>query len=288
MKTKIIILLHLFCYSHFIQAQEYQYHPIVTNDDPVWSYCDVIKEDIDKYDLIYSQLRFDGDTIIDNVLYKKLYSYKCEDDKTYMAALRENEKRVYVVDDNTIDELLIYDFNLQDGDIFKSPFNPYSPDYSISKIEMIEINGELRKKFYLDNGYDIWIEGIGSLNRYLPYPLTSIPLYDLGFFLNYKKENSKIFYKTDEFFFNENECADTKTNELNVNSKSIIYQIASNVYSINIESADSFEAVICDSSGNILMRRHMKNNSQIDFNKLPAGTYILIINDSISHKIIKT
>lgn len=204
MKTKLCILFYLSLFTWNIQAQEYQYYPIVSNDNVVWSYCDAVKLEADKYDLNYSQLRFDGDTIINEISYKKLYLYNCGTTGDYMVAMREVEKKVYIVEKNTSEELLVYNFDLNEGDIFESPLT--SSTYQVTKVEMVEINGKLRKKFSFDENYDIWIEGIGSLaHRYLPYPLTAIPLYELGLFLNYQKVNDEITYKTDEFYFNENE-----------------------------------------------------------------------------------
>ena len=98
-----------------------------------------------------------------------------------VGALREDTltKKVYYKDYD--EEVVLYDFSLNEGDtIFygKQYGNPESVYYKVvDSIGTIQLNGEVRKKWYLTtsmhNMEDIWIEGIGSVFRYgLLNPIT--------------------------------------------------------------------------------------------------------------------
>ncbi len=123
MKTKKLILfciISLFCK---VQAQKYQYHPIV-NEELAWSYCDIRGVE-NYYDLTYYRFSFIGDILINDMQYKKVYREDCSGNKLYMGAFRENGKQIYGVSDQfAVDniEQLIYDFNMEEGDSIQSPY----------------------------------------------------------------------------------------------------------------------------------------------------------------------
>jgi len=115
-------------------------------------------------------LRIEGDTIIDNILYKKMFvSY--DSLNTEWVEIREyiredSLKKVYLKTP-VIDERIIYDFNLIEGDTLI--------DYGtcgvvVTDIDSIAIeSGELRKRMKIEGvgglpyaTDDYWIEGIGS------------------------------------------------------------------------------------------------------------------------------
>ena len=282
MKNKINALLCVMLFAFSVQAQEYQYQPIVTDDDVVWSYCDAW-QGADEHYLYYYQLHFVGDTIINDMSYKKLFKSECGNNTViYLAAMRETDKKIYVVKDHDTEESLAYNFNLNEGDVVSRPLT-----YSVTKIETVEINGKLRKKFIFDNGYDVWIEGVGSLiHRFLPFPLDPYPLYDYGLFLNYQKKDGVITYKTDEFFFKEDECSTNGIELLSVQSTTIS-QTGKNIYRIDSHLIENFHIQICRVSGEILLQKEIKSGSQIDLNHFSAGIYLIVVNNIVSYKIIK-
>ena len=206
MKTTVFITVLVFCFTLAIQAQEYEYVPLV-NEEHVWSYCDVLRVGFDKYDLNYYHFQIKGDTIIHDISYKKVYKdyNNCSaNPANYEAAIREENKRVYVVRSGEQHERLIYDFNMEVGDSIG--IDTYH-DYKVSKIDTVEIAGKLRKCyncFYSSYGI---IEGIGNLDgNFFLYPFDPILLYEVGICFNYQKNGTELVYKTDEWYFNENEC----------------------------------------------------------------------------------
>ena len=72
-----------------------------------------------------------------------------------------------------------------------------------SLIDTIQVGNFKRKRFFLCPG-GIWIEGIGSLEEF--YPPFAATLGDEGRGINYQKKGSEIVYKTDEWYFNEDDC----------------------------------------------------------------------------------
>ena len=259
------------------------YIPMV-DETLLWSYCDVWKREIDKYDLYYSQAKFIGDTVINSQNYKKLYTANCSNELRYIASMREEDKKVYAIrkDYGDKEEKLIYDFSLNVGDEFHSPFDEFNT-VKVTKIEMIEINGKLRKKYYLG---DIWIEGIGTIFNYVCNSLSPRLAYDLGFFLNYQKKNTEIIYHTEEFFFNGDECNPMNIDDLYREENPINYNSINKTLLINevlLSECSNVFLELIDSNGKVLLRKTIENNL-IDLQKYPQGLYFYRI--STDAKII--
>jgi len=96
---------------------------------------------------------------------------------------REENQKFYVLPKDSINEILVYDFNLEVGDIFKTNWGWNLTD-SISMViqridTVITLDGVSRRKFILDH-YNYpgsgtyhqgeWIEGIGSLDWIFVFP----------------------------------------------------------------------------------------------------------------------
>ena len=111
----------------------------------------------------------DGDTIISGQAYKKIY------DKVggqYQYALREEGKKVYMVDDHYETESLLYDFSKDAGDVIDELVYPLI----VASVDTIDIDGvKFRRMRVQDanqpveewddemiNMYNFWIEGVGS------------------------------------------------------------------------------------------------------------------------------
>lgn len=108
---------------------------------------------------------FRGDTIIEEKKYVKVYY----DDKSYAGCLREEEGKVYTIENFGEDsEFLLYDFTLNVGDVIKSTalhgYLSYGEGATVTDIEEITLkNGDKKKLFFIEGSRDIWVEGIGSL-----------------------------------------------------------------------------------------------------------------------------
>lgn len=129
----------------------YEYIPLV-NEDCVWSYCDVVKVGFDQYDLNYSQLKFKGDTIINEISYKKLFKRECIlAGLFYIASMREENKKVYAIYSGKQQEKLIYNFSLVIVDSMLSLYDD-SQYFQVTKIDTKDniVNvGQLSNGFYI-------------------------------------------------------------------------------------------------------------------------------------------
>jgi len=119
-----------------------------------------------------------GDTVINNQLYYKVYSEYLNDstsDSTiYIAAMREDTaiKKLFFMADNDTVEKLRYDFSLNIGDTVHYYATGVTTIGVVQSINYIEIDSTCRRMLVLDLGdpcFDSWIEGIGSTSG-LMYP----------------------------------------------------------------------------------------------------------------------
>ena len=198
MKAKITLLLLLLDFIIFSANAELKY--FLPDSNAVMSILD------HKY-------WFEGDTIINNIRYTRVYRQKCQSETecgelTYYAAVREDTvgEKIYVVyscdstrlseySSYTCDEVLLADFNVQAGDKIEVYTNwPWLAKQSVSvdNVDSILIDNQYRKRINLVNSYgygygfpsDAWVEGFGSIvfGLFFPSPewiadLGSIPVF---------------------------------------------------------------------------------------------------------------
>ena len=146
------------------------YHPIV-EDGKQWnvlfSYPWNPPEPQHKYTDIY---KIEGDTLVDGVSYKVMYTTRNEDltGWSVCGVIRETEDRqvLYRRDGSSYDEIL-YDFSMEVGDTIIMNGSGFYPDWMfVVETNEILINGEPRKQIVLEYSWgdqEVWIEGIGSL-----------------------------------------------------------------------------------------------------------------------------
>lgn len=252
-------------------------------------------------------LRIEGDTIVNNLLYSKIYHYDVflnevsVSSRKILGLVRDdiNERRVYgglingvqygfetfLNTSNQCDwdgvssfnERLLYDFSLQTGDTINSCM--YSSPTTITSIETIERHGYERRNYTLDDSeYSIMTEGIGTCigifkgeQCYLTGGGYSFYLYNycIGSF-----SNCNIITPIKESYFD-------------AHIKIFPNPVKSDLF---IESTLKFKKLsLFDISGNLIFSSRSRN--QIDMSTFIEGIYILKIqdeNDNIySRKIIK-
>jgi len=135
-----------------------------------------------EYEFSTTQMTFFGDTVINDIQYKKLYASSKEyptlpHDWTLNSFMREDEdKKVWLKSNSSAEEKLYYDFSLKIGDTIPGNLGlsmpPYYPDEPVIVEDITSIsllNGEERKVWHLSilcggtpNHKEYWIEGIGS------------------------------------------------------------------------------------------------------------------------------
>ena len=135
---------------------------------PEWSrlgtyeYVPFVREGIKwGYDECY---RFEGDTVVGGVSYKKCYvSKSCpfEEGQTLYGLAREEERVVYCLRPGDQQETVLYDFNVEKpGDRVPTRLNPKGEP--VIHIDTIAVNNDqLRRRIKLPSGS--YIEGFGSL-----------------------------------------------------------------------------------------------------------------------------
>ena len=164
---KLIALIALMMGGMTMKAQEY--HPIV-EDGKQWNvlftYPWSPPEPAHKYTDIY---KIEGDTLLDGVEYKKLYTTRDEQltNWQFCRALREEGRKVYVYESGN--ERMLYDFSMQVGDTICVHDDGNGHQYSMVVIEIGEtlVGDEPRQEIVLEYPFagvtETWIEGIGSL-----------------------------------------------------------------------------------------------------------------------------
>jgi len=133
---------------------------------------------------------FDGDSIWQDMEYKKLFSYRDEAHSTryYEGLIREEEQKIFFVPaipdhlDNIDKEFLLYDFSLTEGTTYKYISYDYSQlfiNVFVKHVDYVNINGNELKRiqfsFSPSDDYicDTWIEGIGSVQHGFLYPFNN-------------------------------------------------------------------------------------------------------------------
>lgn len=167
----------------------------------------------------YYRYILDGDTIINNRSYKKMYRYDTDKyiqkEAAYVAGVRQENYKIYSTQGEDIytsfidGEVLLYDFSLEGGDFFGTKESEYEEN-KVAYIDRVIIGDISRKRIYFDPKgtsvsypYTIWIEGIGSLDRDFFYPLSPTPISSggVGDWLYMFLENGEIVYGKPDFSF---------------------------------------------------------------------------------------
>jgi hypothetical protein len=172
------INLIFFLLISYISVNGQEYLPML-EENTVWSIWN------EKHALV-------GDTVINDLTYKKLFYHKFLEEFTpdsliYIAAMREDEinEKVYFIWEGFDTEVLLYDFSLEVGNVFNvfcpwfsgSVGGPSFADYEIGTVFVCEVFyqniADIDRKTikvaasysdYCDDIYfsEYWIEGIGS------------------------------------------------------------------------------------------------------------------------------
>jgi hypothetical protein len=174
------LMIGLFVYAQNNTTNN-NYHPLV-QEGKVWSVVFVMG-DIWDYHFTTTQMVIWGDTIINDIQYKKMYASTKKypifpQDWILNNFIREDEnKKVWYKDKNSSSvEKLYYDFSLEIGDTLPDslglsmpPNYPFEPVIVENITSITLLNGEERKVWHLSmmcvglyNNIEFWIEGIGS------------------------------------------------------------------------------------------------------------------------------
>ncbi len=158
------------------------------SNNPQWrqsSSCRWWGDCIEDQEFVYY---INGDSIVNNILYKKLYKRgqldqywmgpppyeNCDDHYTFNSfhtLLRQDGLKIYIKESGAGDTLL-YDFNLNIGDTLPKTWNQHQDSIIVTSIDSILVGNSFRKVFHFE-GFepDFLIEGIGYYGGLLePFP----------------------------------------------------------------------------------------------------------------------
>jgi len=114
----------------------------------------------------------DGDSIVGNTAYKKLYYYKDEQhaERFYEGLMRKDESKWYFVPQGKNQEYLMYDFNITEGSTFEGKYVKEEETYKyyVRQVDNSNILGREVKRIRFsysatdDSNTDTWYDNIGS------------------------------------------------------------------------------------------------------------------------------
>ena len=154
---------------------DYEYTPLV-REGVVWEYFHDGWTSNHEY---YSRIYIAGEENINDTIYHKCYIVNRYFKNECIAYLREEDKKVYLLslDQNVAfqyntngQEILIYDFNLNEGDSYSVEIEGHVYDMNVVKVEYENVDGELCKTFEIYNkeinDYYTITEGIGVVGKH--------------------------------------------------------------------------------------------------------------------------
>jgi len=280
---KIILLFAICLLQTNLKAQTNVYHPF-PDSNAIWieewtKHMDTSVHYISRTSLI-------GDTVINAVNYNKLYSSFVHNDPylgfdsswKYTGGIREDiTKKIYFLDSDSINEMLIYDFSKNIGDTIPSSKN-FAP-LIIENIDSILINNQYRKRFLLDSlGYSFIIEGIGYngglFGLFTTAWIFSWTLPDLVCFI----QGGNILYHNPNY----NSCFRVITTIDDKEYKhafKLIPNPSNGLVKLEIENTtnETLKIEIINVSGQQVYRKQYSNtiHKQIDLSGLPKGIYFV-------------
>lgn len=237
---------------------------------------------------------FEGDTIIENKYYKKVYlqyhdSIADFTKATYYAAVREDTigEKIYCIQTYDGVERLLADFSLKKGEdtevwsFFPTPYARPWPTYSyVEEVDSVLINNKYRKRLKIRETYqfggEYWIEGIGSTcGLFTPY----VNVADAGeaTVLLCVIVNDVLYYQHPYF----NTCyyspIGVGINEVDHQYLKIYPTIADNRLIVETDNLDSFNRYeILNTQGQSILKGILSTN-KIDISNMVSGFYFLLV-----------
>jgi len=264
----------------------------LVQEGKLWSNTKAGTENINNYRSYW--IKFQGDTLINDLVYKKVLQ---ADDSLHAdwyvkEIIREDaaNQKVYLYDNYSNEDLLLYDFSLEQGDsILTGNGESYAKVDTIIYEPFGNSTDTLKQIYFAWGGR--WIEGIGSLwgvleglnAFYMTGAITKLVCYF---------ENGILVYHNPDFetCFPDNTTVSISKfgNKKNIE---IFPNPAIDKITIYSQSSRISEVEIYDLTGTCLYRKLNIETNRIDLNtdNLPKGLYILKIRDerdTISRKIV--
>jgi len=234
-------------------------------------------------------IKFQGDTIIEEISWKKIYKSTDKNQINWEAwgFIREDNKKVYYKWGDE-EQRLLYDFGLESGEQIEL----LSTNFIVDSIKNdILYNGENRKHIYLsinnnpEIGKIIWIEGIGSISGFFENTGNLLTGGGPSVLLCFEVNNELIYkdtiYGFNTCFFDEEitliKQSEKSTIKIYPNPASNFVQIESN------ESISDAILKIYSVEGKLLMHKDLKGEKNFMVNVLDLGR--LLVFKIVGHSI---
>ena len=238
---------------------------------------------------------FEGDTIIEDKYYKKVYlqyhdSIADFTKATYYAAVREDTigEKLYCIQTYDGVERLLADFSLKKGEatevwsFFPTVYANPRPTYAyVEEIDSVLINNEYRKRLKMGETYqyggEYWIEGIGSTyGLFTPY----VNEVDAGeaTVLLCVEVNNVLYYQAPYF----NTCYYSPPigvgfNEVDSQHLKIYPTIADNRLIVETDNLDSFYRYEILNTQGLSIQKGILNTNEINISDMVKGFYFLLL-----------
>lgn len=282
---KITLLLFLLAGTASLHGQDYV--PLL-DTNKVWN----IFEDYFTWGNTYPHYLARCETDTTRFIVKKKFTEQVIAELGY---LREDTvtKKVYYTNINEGNEVLLYDFSLEEGDILQG--------MEVIKVDSIKLlDGTYRKRIVFHNYYNTWIEGIGNLlggllwiDWYWDFKMHPPVAWLFCYFVN-----DTLLYRNDDYFHFIDGCDYSFTN---VNTETIdntyIPKIYPNPFSKKVSislndllQGETFELAIKTLDGRTVYHETLVSDIAIDLSFLGKGIYLLSIKNKhfqFTEKIIK-
>ncbi len=295
MKQSLLILIFACISTVFGQTNTYHSFPINT---AVWNVnasavCLTSGSTIEDYSIV-----FDGDTTINNSIYKKLvipyvdrasFGMCSVKNAGYQGAIREDvsNKKVFYIKPQETAEQLLYDFTLSVGDSIKGVLDMGMGDTVIS-IDSVLVGNNYRKRWNINTCYSISIiEGVGStygLIEVSPGCITDMPDYSLTCF---QGDSTATFPASSS---NCQTITSITNNNLNTIPISVFPNPTKGEINIDFNDRKIKEVRLFNLLGERIETRDATNTNRLTIDNLPVGTIMIELigekNQRSHHKII--
>jgi len=286
MKKEIILSGFIYCLVLQINAQTN--NNTIVNDNSAWATLSYIALD-DSGNALTQYHFFDGDSIFNEKTYKKIFYYRDEQhtERFFAGLIREENLKTYCVPfyiglENFLEERVLYNFSLEQGDTFEYPIG-YSETETLYVLQSdsVLINNEQKKRLIIvpENNInwviDTIIENVGSLHGLL-YPLDYMVPGAFHELLCYF-QNEELIYQNPK----RSECYyDKLTSEqtITIGDCGIFPNPVDDILSISCSNNSISRIEIFDSLGRIVYDQSYKD--KIDVSSFSKGLYLLKIYDT--------
>ena len=303
MKKLVCVLLTVILVEISFSQEKFSF----VDDDMQWSYMTAENSEMWEYKvptIVTTTYKYNGDTIINTVSYKKMYRTTNKGKKwDEFGYFRQKDAKVYYIAKNETDEKLAYDFSTNmecriksnhddislasDSTIINNVKKARWGFYHIMHCENVEYGEPCEP---LDNKYyyiDIILEDVGSIFS---------PTFDTLFFcsgtyagcqfitslLCVQKGNDVIWHNPnyEDCYYERTAINNTANQQIQISPNPVKDKLT-----LTLSQAEN-EIKIFDLQGKLLLQQNVGFSAEINVSMLQTGTYVLVVNGE-SYKFVK-